>query len=121
MLPLEPVRSQIFAPIRKFYVNDADWPFIIIFTFIWFAIPYYFRWTIFHVPVSPFSCFAALCASVAFFAWTVKGKRPRWLKHWLRARREKPVRGRALSSDLHTRFNQAPFLLDPESLEATHV
>lgn len=113
MFPAEPVRSQIYAPIRKLYVNDADWPFVFIVTFLSFIIPYYFRWTLWHVPVSPFTCLAGLAASVAFFSWTVKGKRPRWLKHWIRSKRESPIRGRALASDSQTTYRQAaPWLLD---------
>ena len=112
-LPLEPIRSQIYAPIRKLYVNDADWPFVAIITFVCFIIPYYFRWTIYYVPLSPFTCLAGLCGSVAFFAWTVRGRRPRWLKHVIRSKRECSTRGRALAGDLSGRFYQAaPWLLD---------
>ncbi|HEX8096725.1 MAG TPA: hypothetical protein VF507_01760 [Pyrinomonadaceae bacterium] len=116
--PLEPVRSQIYAPIRRFFVNDSDWPFVFVITFLSFIVPYYYRWTLFGLPLSPFSCLAALCAGVAFFSWTVQGKRPRWLKHWLRSKREKPLRGRALAADLGSAYNSSPFLLNPEALEA---
>lgn len=118
--PLEPVRSNIYAPIRKFFVNDTDWPFVLIFAFISFFIPYYYRWTIFHIPISPFTGLGGLCAAYSFFVWTVQGKRPRWLKHYLRSKMEKSYRGRALASDLATKYNKAPFLLDAENLEALY-
>ena len=111
---VRPIRPQIFRPVVRLGVNDADWPFVILFTAAGYAIPFFLNLNPYGIPLPFISCFSILAGSIAFFNWARIGRRPRWLHHQFTARLVSAVRRRELGRDWETRRDRATWILDAD-------
>lgn len=76
-----PMRANIYQPVVRLGVNDADWPFVIIGTIAVFAIAFLTEAEVWGLPVSIPAAVLSFAALVAFFNWARRGRPPRWLHH----------------------------------------
>ena len=76
-----PIRSQIYLPVVRFGVTDADWKFVIFITLLCYSIPFLFNMKLMRFPLEIWTCVIGLVGSVAFFNFVRIGRRPFWLQH----------------------------------------
>lgn len=98
-----PIRSQIYLPVVRFGVVDADWRSVIFITLLSYSVPFFMNVRLFGFPLELWTATGALVSSVAFFNYVRTGRRPFWLQHRIssltkpsRHRRALPTDGREL-------------------------
>jgi hypothetical protein len=80
-----PIRSQIYLPVTRFGVVDADWKFVFITTFLCYTVPFMLDLRLLNVPVELWASLLVLVSSVAFFNYVRIGRKPLWLQHQISA------------------------------------
>lgn len=98
-----PIRSQIYLPVVKWGVNDADWKFVYVVALAGYAIPFAlsldYRGFPLAIPLGP----TAFVGALLFFNWTRRGRRPHWLQHTVAARITPTRRRRRTPKDTYSR------------------
>lgn len=102
-----PIRSQIYLPVVRFGVTDADWKFVIAITLLSYSIPFFFNARVLRFPLEIWTTVIALVGSVAFFNFVRMGRRPFWLQHQVAALTKASRHRHALPTDKKER----PWLL----------
>jgi len=103
-----PIRSQIYLPVVRFGVVDADWKFVIFITLLCYSIPFLLNLRVFNFPLEIWSTIIGLVVSVGFFNFIRIGRRPLWLQHQVTALTKSSRHRHALPSDQR----QSPWLLE---------
>jgi hypothetical protein len=80
-----PIRSQIYLPVTRFGVVDADWKFVFITTFVCYTVPFMLDLRVLNIPVELWASLLGLVSSVAFFNYVRIGRKPLWLQHQITA------------------------------------
>ena len=94
-----PIRSQIYLPVVRFGVVDADWKFVIFITLLCYSIPFLFNLRFMNFPLEIWSTIIGLVGSVGFFNFIRIGRRPFWLQHQIAALTKSSRQRHALPSD----------------------
>jgi hypothetical protein len=94
-----PIRSQIYLPVVRFGVVDTDWKFVISIVLLCYCIPYLFDLRIMNFPLEIWASLIGLAASVAFFNFVRKGRRPFWLQHQIGALAKRARQRHSLPAD----------------------
>jgi hypothetical protein len=102
-----PIRSQIYLPVVRFGVVDADWKFVIFITLLCYSIPFLFNLRLMNFPLEIWSTIIGLVVSVGFFNFIRIGRRPFWLQHQIAGLTKSSRQRHALPSDQ----KQSPWLL----------
>ena len=102
-----PIRSQIYLPVVRFGVVDADWKFVIFITLLCYSIPFFFNLRVMNFPLEIWSTIIGLVVGVGFFNFIRIGRRPFWLQHQIAALTKSSRQRHALPSDQ----NPSPWLL----------
>jgi hypothetical protein len=110
MLRPRPIRSQIYLPVVRFGVTDADWKFVIFFTLLCYSVPFFFNMKLLRFPVEIWTTILGLVGSIAFFNFVRMGRRPFWLQHQIAALMTASRHRHALPIDQRER----PWLLNNE-------
>jgi len=105
-----PIRSQIYLPVVRFGVTDADWKFVIFIALLGYSIPFFFNLKLMRVPLELCTTVIAFVGSVAFFNFVRIGRRPFWLQHQVAALTKTSRHRHALPTDKKER----PWLLPDE-------
>jgi hypothetical protein len=98
-----PVRSQIYLPVVKWGVNDADWKFVYVTALVGYAVPFALGLDVHGFPLAIPSGPAAFVGALLFFNWTRRGRRPHWLQHTLASRSAPSRQHRRAPADRYAR------------------
>jgi hypothetical protein len=82
---LRPVRPNIYLPVVRFGVADSDWFTVLLISCAGYLAPVPFGVTVLYVPLQMWTWLLATVGSIAFFNYIRIGRRPRWLRHKLKA------------------------------------
>ena len=93
------IRSQIYLPVVRFGVVDADWKFVIFITLLCYSIPFLFNLRFMNFPLEIWSTIIGLVLSVGFFNFIRIGRRPFWLQHQIAALIKSSRQRQTLPSD----------------------
>jgi hypothetical protein len=99
MLTRRPVRPNVYRPVTKLGVSGPDWPFVVLFSSAAYAIAFLLDLRVGRVQLAFPILVASFVASVAFFNWARRGRRPLWLRYQLRAALRPARLRRRLPSD----------------------
>lgn len=105
-----PIRSQIYLPVVRFGVTDADWKFVIFITLASYCIPFFFNMKVLRFPLEIWTTIFGLVGSIAFFNFARIGRKPFWLQHQIAALTKTARHRHALPTDKKER----PWLLADE-------
>ena len=80
-----PIRPRIWKPVTKYGIIDTDRKYVIGFTLVSFAIPFFLELSVFRIPLPLPMALFGLAASIIFFRFIRQGRRPHWFKNRVRA------------------------------------
>lgn len=94
-----PIRSQIYLPVVRFGVVDADWKFVIFITLMCYCVPFLLDIKIMKFPLEIWATLIGLVVSVGFFNYVRIGRKPFWLQHQIAALTKASRHRHALPTD----------------------
>ena len=103
-----PIRSQIYLPVTRFGVVDADWKFVFITTFLCYTVPFMLDLRVLNIPIELWASLIGLVVSVAFFNYVRIGPKPFWLQHQITAH----LRSSRMRLSLPTDATGKPWLIE---------
>src|SRR6266403_4043417 len=80
-----PIRSQLYLPVTRFGVADADWKFVLITTLLCYTVPFLLDIKVLNIPIELWASLVVLVSSVGFFNYSLLGRKPFWLQHQITA------------------------------------